>query len=101
MPELNYPRAAHVAVRVENCVCVIGGWGEGNIDLSSVEMLDVTRWMEMNGDELEAGLLDSNEKSQWVSLVDSPMPTARCNAGAVVVGHEIYVVGGWGGGSLI
>lgn len=101
LPALNYKRAAHVSCRIHNAVYVIGGWGEHNRDLSSVEMLDVTQWIEHGDDEHQTLPMKKETSPQWKLLSESPMPTARCNMASVVIDDSIYVIGGYGGGEAL
>jgi Kelch motif len=102
MPALNQKRAAHVASMVHNTVYVIGGWGGHDCDLSSVEMLDVSPWIIKDGNDNDSDqkifAIQDENCPQWKVLLDSPMPTARCNMASVVVDDRIYVMGGYGGG---
>ncbi|XP_054091942.1 kelch-like protein diablo isoform X2 [Zeugodacus cucurbitae] len=72
LPEMNEARYAHCVVELECKIYAIGGHGNGNTFLDSVE-----RYTTSNG---------------W-EIVD-PLITPRCCAGVVTLNGKIYVMGG-------
>jgi hypothetical protein len=83
LPSMIQARTCHAAVIVGGSLFVIGGQGPNRIRLNSIEVLDL------------------NNPHEW-TLLPVSMEIARSHCSAVAVNeHEIYIIGGVGGGRIL